>query len=438
MAMILKISVRKSAVFGGCRRYPIAVTRMVLALLLAGMSLSACAAVQLPRAAVVPVDQFQPFIGSDGNGIVPSAVSETLPDTDILALSSYITAILDASVIPVRNPGKRLDALIEVLVQRIRYDTAQDKYGAKTARETFETGTANCLSFSNVFVATARYVGLKAGFLEVPVPLNWAWSGEVLFFTLHIGAYVDINERNQIQLSSVGGHEVLVWGGSRRYLVAPYELGLYNPDIDPHAVRTIPDRRAFAEYYNNIGAMHLAMAENETAFRYFVKALKTYPDLNFAWSNLGVLYGRNGQADAAEAAYLQGLTVSRAPDDAGVMPLMSNMANLYRRVGAKEKAEYYEDEVAGFRQRNPYYHYAVAKAAYHDARYAASVDSFKKAIRRKGDEPLFYYGIALAYYQLGDLKKMSESFDKAKRYAWDDDAKAYYDSEKERLLRPLQ
>jgi Flp pilus assembly protein TadD len=394
-----------------------------------------CAASGIPRVPAVPVDQFEPYVLPDAGIISPQSAWRDVPDVDILEVSNEMKALVDSAVATIRDPAKRLKALAEILAERIRYDTAADKYGIKTARETFESGTGNCLSFSNMFIAMARYAGLEAEYQEIPTPPNWARNGEVLFFTLHVGAFVDINDYDDytVQLYGLQGNRVGVWSTTRRYMFTPSELGGYGPGTSPLSARPIPDHRAFAQHYNNIGSMHLSDGNYVGAYRYFVKAIHVDPKLNFAWSNLGVVYGRNGQFEAAAAAYRQGLSVSRGPDDVTVMTIMGNMARLYRRTGDAENADYFEKEVASFRERNPYYHYAMAKTAFYDALYGESVRHFKNAIERKDDDHLFYYGLALAYFKLGDLKNVEKSLDRAKHFAWDDDKKDYYDRVWEKL-----
>jgi Flp pilus assembly protein TadD len=281
----------------------------------------------------------------------------------------------------------------------------------------------------------ARYAGFEAQYQEIPTPPNGTRNGEVLFFTLHIGAFVDIRHHDNytVQLYGGEGGRVGVWSTTMRYMFTPSELGYYSPEANPVSAKPIPDHRAFAQYYNNIGSMHLADGNNSDAFRYFIKAVHIDPKLNFAWSNLGVVYSRNGQFEAAAAAYRQGLSVSRGPDDVAVMTIMGNMTKLYRRTGDIEAADYFAGEVASFRLRNPYYHYAMAKSAFYDALYGESVRHFKNAIARKDDDHLFHYGLALAYFKLGDLDKVEKSLDRAKHVAWDDEKKEYYERVWEKL-----
>jgi Flp pilus assembly protein TadD len=394
-----------------------------------------CASSRLPRVPAVPVDHFEPYALPDAGVIPPQSAMRDVLDVDILELNQEMKALVDSSVVTIRDPAKRLKTLAGLLSKRVRYDTTADKYGVKTARETFESGTGNCLSFSNMFIAMARYAGLEAQYQEIPTPPNWTRNGEVLFFTLHIGAFVDISRHDDFTVQLYGGLDsrIGVWSTTRRYMFTPSELGFYSPDANPLSARPIPDHRAFAQHYNNIGSMHLAGGNYGEAYRYFVKAIHIDPNLNFAWSNLGVVYSRNGQFAAAAAAYRQGLSVSRGPDDVTVMTIMGNMARLYKRTGDLEKADYYDKEVASFRQRNPYYHYAMAKNAFFDALYEESVRHFKNAIGRKDDDHLFHYGLALAYFKLGDLDNVEKCLDRAKRFARDDAKRDYYDRVWERL-----
>jgi tetratricopeptide (TPR) repeat protein len=400
--------------------------------------LSGCASIPVPRVEKVPIDHFQAYDMPDGIRISPESVDDAIPDVDILAIDHEIRSMLDDTVAKISAPVLRLEALNEILIRTLRYDSVDDRYGIKTAQETFDTGTGNCLSFSNLFVAMARYVGLNAEFQEIPTLPNWTREGEVLFFTRHIGASVDIYKPydHVIELHTSREAELVVWSSSSRsrYILHPSGLDRYAPELNPYSARPIPDHRAFAQYYSNIGSRHLVEGNRAEAFRYYVKAIKTDPQSSFAWSNLGVLYTKNRQFEAAEAAYLQGFGVTRGLKDTSVLTIMNNMASLYDRIGDTEKAAFYEKQVASFREKNPYFKYAAAITAYYDAFYEESVKHFKDAIRLKDDEHLFYYGLALAYLKMDETEKAKENIDRAIRYTWDDEKKGYYRRVLERLV----
>jgi tetratricopeptide (TPR) repeat protein len=327
---------------------------------------------------------------------------------------------------------------VEILIDKVKFDAENDRYGTRTAQETYEAGTANCLSLSNLFVAMARYVGLSVQYQEVLTPPNWIRTGEVLFNTRHIGAFIDVNiyPGYMVHLGYEEAHKIIVWNSaSNRYFFSPSNLDPFGNEINPRFGTPIPDRRALAQYFNNIASQYLAEGNLPDAFRYLVRAIRVDPKLSYAWSNLGVVYSRNNQFEAAEAAYLQGISVIPRQDDITALNIMNNLVKLYERSGDEEKAEFYLKQVATFREKNPYYLYMMARSSYHEALYEQSVKYFKAAIRRKDDDHLFYYGLALAYSKLGDLEGVEKNIDKAKYYAWDEEKKAYYDRVRDTLLR---
>jgi len=391
----------------------------------------------LSRSTIIPVDQFPEFVNPDGSYIKPGSIEYSIPDEDILELNDEIRAILDESITGLKDPGHRLNALADLITERVKYNTQDDKYGTKTAIETFKSGSGNCLSYSNLFVAMARYVGLTSGFQEIPVPPNWIKNGEVLFVTKHIGAFVSfyIPGPNSIRIDFLDGKSMVISDNKSRFLFTPAFMDIIGPEINPLSTRSIPDNRAFAQYYNNIGSQYVAEGKTGDAYRYFVKAIKTDPELSFVWSNLGVAYSRNNQMDAAEQAFLQALSINRDKDDTSAMTVMSNMARLYTRIGKKELAAFYEKEVISFRNRNPYYYFSIGKIAYDENHFDQAVKNFKKAIEKKEDEHLFHYALALSYVRLGDIKHAEKSLNNAKAYAWDQELKDYYSRRLEALLK---
>ena len=132
------------------------------------------------------------------------------------------------------------------------------------------------------------------------------------------------------------------------------------------------------------------------------------------------------QLDASEAAYFQGLAVTRDSRDLSILTIMSNLTNLYELKGDTEKALFYENQVASFREKNPYYKYVAARMAFLGEYYEMSIKRYKEAIYLKDDEHLFYYGLARAYQKTGNVKKAEKNMEKAIQHSWSDEKKAYY------------
>jgi Flp pilus assembly protein TadD len=399
-------------------------------------SMMGCSTITTRNYTVIPIDQFPAFVLPEGSEIQPQSVDSSIPDVDILNLNDEMRAVLDESVLPLKNSRARLNMLVKIIISRVRYDSEIDN-GAKSATDTFETGTANCLSLSNLFVSMARYSGFKTDFQEIPVLPNWVKSGNALFFTRHIGAMVSLDAFLEpgVLIDPTDGQGVIPADKIQRYLFIPSMLDPDMPRINSRLPRTIPDYRAFAQYYNNIGAKYLAEGKGRDAYRYFIKAVKTDPMLGFTWSNLGVAYSRNGQIEAAEKAYMQALCIDRMIDGDSAMSVMGNLERLYRKTGDKKQADFYEKEVAAFRSRNPYYYYDLGETAYYNGNFKESVKHFREAIRRKDDEYLFHYALALSYLRLGDLKMAGKSIVRTELFAWNEKMKLDYDLLREQMVK---
>ena len=398
--------------------------------------LSGCATSPISNPRDISIDQFPEFINQDGSLITPGSIDSSIPDVEILALNEEIRSLLDDSIVGIKNPEQRLVALANIVAKKIRYDTRDDKFGTKTAIETFESGTGNCLSFVNLFISMARYARLESGYQDIQTPPNWVKNGEALFVTRHIGAFInyDIFGQRAYAIDLSGNKNVITLDGKKSVFIAP-SLDAAGPEVGSYLTKPIPDHLAFAQYYNNIGAQYLAEGNVGNAYRYFIKAIKTDPNLSFIWSNLGVVYLRNNQNDAAEKAYLQALSINKDKGDTSEMTIMSNMARMYSRIGNKERAAFYENEVISFRDRNPYYNFSKGKAAFSDGFYEESVRQFKEAIRKKDDEHLFHYALGLSYIKLNDFNNAEKSLKKAISYTWDEVIKKYYAQVLDNLLK---
>ena len=161
-----------------------------------------------------------------------------------------------------------------------------------------------------------------------------------------------------------------------------------------HETQVIPDQRAFAHYFNNVGAEHMLLGDDAAlALAHFYESIRRDAEFSSAWVNLGVLHRREGYPAYAEAAFKQALTL-----DASNHVAMSNLANLYAALGFDDLAEFYRDKVRYHRSRNPYYLYSKAEAAVQNGDYSAAVGYLEKAIAIRETEDRFYALMGASYY----------------------------------------
>jgi Flp pilus assembly protein TadD len=333
-------------------------------------------------------------------GESPSLVAEE----DVLAVSPEMQAFLEAHV-NTAGRAARLRQLGFAIIQDPTFKLEYDET-TRTAAETFRTRRGNCLSFSNMFAAMARHVGLDVHFQEVDIPPDWSFRNDVFILNRHV--------------------DVLVNLGMEGERVVDFNMMDFRASYDR---RTISDARARAHFYNNMAVENMQAGDKASALAYFRKAIENAPLFSPAWTNLGILYLRGGHPAYAEAAYLQALRA-----DKGDLLAMSNLASLYEQQGDEEQAARYRERVRDHRQRNPYYRFQLAREAFRAHDYDAAIGHLKYAVSRKKDEDQFCFLLGLSYMKKGDEEAARRWMSRAEELAATDALKSRYSSKIDRLL----
>jgi tetratricopeptide (TPR) repeat protein len=255
----------------------------------------------------------------------------------------------------------------------------------RTASGTFHDRQGNCLSFTMLFVALARAIELRANFQSVEVPPSWAYDGTVVIAN-HVNAAVRTG----------GGVETTV-----DFNIRPYE--------GSRRVQHVADAYALGLFYTNLGAEALLRGEQAAALVYFREAASAHAGLAGLWSNLGVLYSRNGKYEHAEAAYLRALDID--PEEPSAL---ANLALVYHALGETQLAAEYDARVQSYRERNPYYHFASAVRAYEQQQLDAALASLRRAVRLKPDEHEFYALRGEVQTALGKSREAMRSAERAR------------------------
>ena len=331
--------------------------------------------------------------------------SGLVANEDVLALSAEMKEFLDANVSRKATIGVRMNQLIDAIINEGTFGLVFDGR-TRTASETFRQRRGNCLAFSNMFVAMARYADLEATYQEVQIPPDWAFENDVFLLNRHVNVYVD--------LGPLDDH------------VVDFNIDDFKAS---YTMNKISDARARAHYFNNMGVETMQSGDTASALAYFRRAIADN-DRNFspAWSNLGTLYSRNGHPDYAEAAYLQALRV-----DSQDLVAMSNLARFYERQGDTELASLYRKKVVDHRRENPYYRYQRARDAYTAGDYDTAISHLKYAIRKKDNEDEFYFLLSLCHLQKGNERSAQRWLAKAEQIAATDALKRRYSSKLELL-----
>ena len=317
-----------------------------------------------------------------------------LPDAPVVVPTADEAFALDAEmqefVAPlkgIREPRQRMQALIAALEARGMFSLDYAEV-TRTAPGTFHDRQGNCLSFTMLFVSLARAVGLSANYQSVVVPPTWSNDGQV----------VVANHVNTAVITGRGEETVV-----------DFNLRPYQSD---HRSRRVNDSYALGLFYVNLGAEAMLRDNHAAALVYLREAARVRPDIAGVWVNLGVLYARHGRYEHAEASYLRALDV-----DADEPSAMTNLSLVYQALGEPKLAAEYLKRVQGYRERNPYYHFASATKAYEEQQFDVALTSLRKALRLKPDEGDFYELRGQVEAALGKSRDATQSFERARVYA---------------------
>lgn len=311
-----------------------------------------------------------------------------LSQIDVLELNPEMIEFMDRWVDNNEGDYARLRRLLYAVMGDGTFEVIYDDE-TRTARETFLDQRGNCLSFTSMFVAMARYVGLDANYQEVTVPPDWSVSGQTFILSKHVNVHVRIDQRRDQMID--------------------FNMADVHMSYDR---KVISDGRGRAHYFNNKGVELMLEGDTSLAFANFLQSLKE--DMSFApaWINLGILYGRNDYPNYAEAAYLEAL-------DHGDSSLvaMNNLAALYTRQGHSELAAYYQGLIETHRMQNPYYRYHLARNAFENGDYATAIDHLNYAIRKNKNDDTFYFLMSLSYLNIGEKESAQRWMKKAEEVA---------------------
>ena len=346
------------------------------------LALAACSSVEHQAPALSQQDLLsaETLFGAEANQWV-------LPEKDILAVNDDMQEFLDSHVEHQGSKAHRLRTLMNALHSSGLLNLEYSSSKTLTAEEAFQQKAGNCLAFTNLFVALARKVGLKAIYQQVDVPPSWRRGGNFVVLNQHINVLVKLPHDPD-------------------YMV-DFNLPNYSGNYDTEQVS---DKTAFAQYYSNLAVEYLENGEYSQAFLHLKKSLLTDPRQAATWINLGALYSRRGHHIHAEAAYLHALSF-----DSRNRTAHNSLAKLYQSQGKQELAEKYAQTARYYRDANPYYYYWLARQAFDAQQYQQSLEHLSKAIAKKDDEHLFYYLKGLTHYQLGDKNQARRDFSKAEK-----------------------
>ena len=307
---------------------------------------------------------------------------------DLLRTTPEMSAFVEQYAEAERGGQSRAWALAYAALDPYVLEFSYDPRVTLTADEAFRRRRGNCLTFSAMLVAMAREAGLQAHFQEVIIPPNWSAVNDTVLVSKHVNAVVTDQGRNYaIDVS--------------RRKTSPREI-----------IRPLSDSEAQAQYYNNLGADALVREELGLAYANFTRALEIQPGLAYIWSNIGVVFRRNGQTADAMFAYRTALQYD--PDHKASL---NNLHTIYTEEGEFGAAAELAARVERNRRKNPYYLLYLAEVASEEQRWSDAIELLDRAIRIDEGEYRFHYALAQARFHAGQVDMARDSLDRARALA---------------------
>ena len=279
----------------------------------------------------------------------------------------------------------RVQALVDFMIDddglALRYQE-QPTHGIA---ESFALRRVNCLSFTMLFIAMARSVGIPAYAQASEDALAMRMQDGTLYRATHVNAGVLIDgARHSVDVG---------WRG----VAAGREP------------RRISDARMVALLHNNHAVEYLLQGDHAAAAEAIAAALELDPTSATIWSNAGVVHARSGRRDEAERAYLHAVTLQR-----GHIGALSNLVGFFR-AGNPARAATYEQRLQRAQALDPFSQFLIGQSRAEAGVPADAVTHYRRAIRLLPQEPQFHRGLADAYQALGDASSAERSRERATR-----------------------
>jgi Flp pilus assembly protein TadD len=307
-------------------------------------------------------------------------VRERAPTPDLLAVDQQMVDFVNRYTGNVHRERARLMTLHRAIKGPATLGVNYDPEADGTARDAFHRGTANCLAYASLFIALAREAGLDAGYQWLEVSPRWSREGDRVAVRLHVNALVKLRDHHQFMVD-IDPLEARDVAGSRR----------------------ISDSDAQALHHSNIAVEALAAGATEEAWLHAVRALELSPGMAHLWVNLGAIYRFNGQHREAERHYLYALRLD--PEE---FSAMNNLAILYGMEGRDAERQYWEREVASYRDINPYYHAWRGDEAAEAGHWRQAVSSYERALALAPRDGRLLAALGRSHEHLGELRLASD------------------------------
>jgi tetratricopeptide (TPR) repeat protein len=245
-----------------------------------------------------------------------------------------------------------------------------------TAREAFRERRGDCIAYTNLFLALARQIGIRAYFVHVNQVKNYYERDGWSFTSSHVAVG-----------AGVGPNAVIIDFARE---VSDWWLSVYD---------TIEDSAALALFYNNVAVQRMVEGQRPEAEHLFRFLLARAPEVPELYNNLGVLLNRDHRH--AEALTFLEAGMERFPT---YEPFFTNALTSARGAGRSDLVRTLEKKGKSVEQADPFFLFAKGMSFFQDAHFDLAASELSRAHDAKPDSPVILAWLARAYLS-GDRRE---------------------------------
>ncbi|NCF24036.1 MAG: tetratricopeptide repeat protein [Gammaproteobacteria bacterium] len=277
-----------------------------------------------------------------------------------------------------------------------------------TASEALQHSAGNCLALAILTTALARLANVDVEYQLIDSAPVFESRGNHIRRSLHVRSLlVDPT-----------------WEPSEGYLVLsrPGISVDYFPSKFTRFVRNIDEPEYFAMYYQNIAADAIEDQDLSKAYWLLMESLDLSPASPESLNMLAIVFDRAGDRSKSEEIYRYGIQHAQRQ-----VSLLRNYGIFLRREGRTAEAEEVDAMLAEQDEPNPFDWIYAGQEAYGDGEFTRAIGLFRKSVQLAPYLHEGHFGLARAYYQLGNIRRAEQELEQALTNAAGSTARKMYE-----------
>ena len=278
------------------------------------------------------------------------------------------------------------------------------EYDTYTASEALNLNSGNCMSLAVVTTALAQLANIQIAYQLIDSSPIYRLRGSTANRGVHIRS--------------------LIYKPQEDMTATPAGLKIdYFPSEGGVFVGNVTNDDYIAMYYRNIAAQKLNEENYSDAYWYTLESMKYAPLNTDAINMMAVTYKRAGDLAKAEEIYLYG--IEKADDK---LTLLKNYYILLTSQDRFTEARSINRQLLSMDDPSPIHWYNVARFSFETSDFNNAIRYYNRALEIAPYLHEAHLGVALSYFELGNLRRAESAFGKALNNVNDTSTKDLYEA----------